>query len=299
MKKTLSISAVLLCLAGGPFAVGNSGGAAVGGATAPAPTASRQENLCSRDVMCIVSVARGDEVDVYIDNRQSAEITVTLDPVLRNMHSSVAFPYTETVPGSAKTKLFSLKIADARADHSYRHTYKWTWGSMHAVHDDEYVYTLPYAPGQFYRVDQGYNGAFSHYGDFTYAIDWNMPIGSPVHAAREGIVVAVKDEFDVGGPDRRFENFCNYIMIKHADGTIGEYDHLQAFSAKVKVGDVVRAGDRIAASGNSGFTTGPHLHFFVYKAVDGGKRQSFPLRFKLDENTAGAAISEGRTYTAF
>lgn len=292
--KALATSAVLLCLAGGHTAIGNAGGASMGEA-ARAPAA---ETLCSRDVMCIVSVVNGNNVDVYIDNRQSAEITVTLEPTLANMHSSVAFPYSETFPGNAKTKAFSLSVANARAQHSYRHNYKWTWGSMHAEHDDSYVYNLPYAPGRFYRVDQGHNGAFSHFGDFTYAIDWNMPIGSPVHAAREGVVVAVKDQFDVGGPDRQYENFCNYIMIKHADGTIGEYDHLQAFSAKVKVGSVVRAGDLLAASGNSGFTTGPHLHFFVYKAIDGGRRQSFPLRFKADGNSNGVVVSEGKTYAA-
>lgn len=278
IKKTVNIFALLFALVSGHAAA---------------------DTLCSRDVMCIESVANGDNVDVYIDNRQSAEITVSLDPSLSNMRADVALPYTETYPGLARTKAFTLSPIDLAQARTYRHTYEWTWGSLHAKHDDSYVYTLPFEPGKFYRVDQGYHGAFSHFGDFEYSIDWNMPMGSTIVAARDGIVVGLKNEYQVGGPDRALENYCNYIMIKHADGTIGEYDHLLAYSTKVKVGDRVQAGEVIARSGNSGFTTGPHLHFFVYKAIDGGHRQSFPVRFKLDEAPKGGTVEEGKTYMAF
>lgn len=256
------------------------------------------ETLCSRDVMCIVTVDKGNTVDVLIENRQSAEITVTLAPAVNNLAVDAPLPHTATYPGNATTKAFSLAVVDSELPHSLAHTYRWTWGPLTAAHDDKAVYRLPYERGKFYRVDQGHHGRFSHFGDFEYAVDWNMPIGTPVLAAREGVVVGVKDIYEEGGPSREYENLCNYIMIKHADGTIGEYDHLSAYSAKVKVGDKVRAGDLLALSGNSGFTTGPHLHFFVYKALDGGHRESFPVQFRLDDNGAGSVV-EGRTYMAY
>lgn len=261
--------------------------------------AANAETLCSRDVMCIETVDNGNTVDVFIDNRHTAEITVTLEPTYKNLAANAPLPHTATYPGSQRTKAFSLAVVDARVPHSLAHSYKWTWGNTSARHDDAFVYSLPYERGKFYRVDQAFNGRYSHFGDFEYAVDWNMPLGSPVHAARGGVVVGVKDTHEEGGPDRAFENLCNYVMIKHADGTIGEYDHLRAYSAKVKVGDVVKTGELLAQSGNSGFTTGPHLHFFVYKAIDGGKRQSFPIRFKLDDVAVAGTVAEGRTYMAY
>ena len=261
--------------------------------------AAAAETLCSRDVMCIETVDNGNSVDVFIDNRHTAEITVTLEPTYKNLAANAPLPHTATYPGGARTKAFSMAVVDAQAPHSLAHSYRWTWGSLHAQHDDTYVYALPYEAGKFYRVDQCFNGRYSHFGDFEYAVDWNMPMGSPVHAARGGVVVGVMDAHGEGGPSRDYENLCNYVMIKHADGTIGEYDHLRAFSAKVKVGDKIKTGDLLALSGNSGFTTGPHLHFFVYKALDGGKRQSFPVRFKLDEVAGAGTLAEGRTYMAF
>lgn len=255
--------------------------------------------LCSRDVMCVIAVENGDRVDVYVDNRQSAEITVTLDSAPKNMAADVVLPHTATFPGAQMTRAFSMTRADRSRPSDYRLSFAWTWGNLNAVHNDAHVYRLPYAPGRFHRVDQGFNGPFSHFGDFQYSIDFAMPMGTPIHAARGGVVVGVKDIYDAGGPSREYENQCNYVMIKHDDGTIAEYDHLLKGGVKVKVGDRVGAGDFIALSGNSGFTTGPHLHFFVYKATDGRERQSFPIRFRLgNDEPAGGLIAVGHTYTA-
>lgn len=245
-------------------------------------TIAQSQELCSRDVMCATAVEHGDAIEFFIENRHPAEITVTLQ-VETGDGSTVS--NTETYPGRQRTKALTVPKG---ARGSYQFSFQWTWGSLYAQHEDSYRYTLPYAPGQAYRVDQGFNGAFSHSGDFQYAIDWNMPEGTPVHAARAGVVVGVMDGYTKGGANRKYQNFANYVMIKHADGTVAEYAHLQPQSAKVKVGDHVEQGQWIALSGNTGFSSGPHLHFFVYKAVDGGRRQSFPIRFKgHDEIIAG------------
>lgn len=234
--------------------------------------------------MCVTSVEQGDSVEFFVENHHTAEITVTLE--VETGDGSVV-SNTETYPGQQRTKALTVP-KDKRRQSSYQFNFQWTWGSLHAQHQDAYRYTLPYTPGKAYRVDQGFNGSYSHSGDFQYAIDWNMPVGTPVHAARGGIVVGVKDSYSEGGPNRKYQNSANYVMIKHSDGTIGEYAHLQRGSAKVKVGDEVQEGQLLAASGNTGFSSGPHLHFFVYKAIDGGHRQSFPVRFKgHDELVAG------------
>ena len=61
------------------------------------------------------------------------------------------------------------------------------------------MYQLPYAPGNRFKVTQGYNGSFSHKGSNQYAIDWQMPEGTPVYAARGGVVVRTKDDSNTGG----------------------------------------------------------------------------------------------------
>lgn len=262
------------------------------------PTASAKES-CSRDVMCVIAVPNGDHaVDIYVENRQTADITVTLDARMINMNTDVTLPVTATFAGMQRERLFTMVVDKPGEPSDYHWNYKWTWGSVHAEHDDSYLYSLPYEEGKAFRIDQGFNGRFSHSGDFQYAIDWNMPEGTPILAARTGVVTGMKDQFSEGGPHRRYENFANYVMIKHDDGTVAEYAHLKQGSSRVKVGQRVQVGEVIALSGNTGFTTGPHLHFFVYKAVDGGKRQSFPVRFRLRDDSPTMLV-EGESYRAY
>lgn len=259
---------------------------------------AQAEESCSRDVMCVSAVPDGNAIDIVVDNKQTAEITVTLDANLKNMVADVPLPYTATFPGGKSVKAFSLKVDDPSHTWDYRWSYRWTWGPLNAKHDNNYLYSLPYEPGKAYRIDQGFNGRFSHFGDFKYSIDWNMPIGTPILAARDGVVVGVRDDFNVGGPSRDYENDANYVMIKHSDGTIGEYAHIMHNGAMVKVGEHVKVGQLIAYSGNTGFTTGPHLHFFVYKAIDGAHRQSFPIRFRL-RGDKPTMLVEGQSYLAY
>jgi len=116
-----------------------------------------------------------------------------------------------------------------------------------------------------------------------------------VHAARGGVVVQSKDDSDVGGPNRKFENKANLILIRHSDGTIGIYAHLSKGCNRVKVGDTVNAGDWIASSGNTGFTSGPHLHFSVFKTRSGKERESIPVKFQT-ENAAAITLVGGESY---
>ena len=95
-----------------------------------------------------------------------------------------------------------------------------------------------------------------------YAIDFELPIGTPLVAARAGIVVAARDTFPDGN-DRDLEE--NYVMVRHADSTVARYIHLTQHGVLVAMGDSVRQGQRIARSGNTGQTGGPHLHFDVQR----------------------------------
>ena len=233
----------------------------------------------------------------YIQNLELADVTATLDLRLTNMKGSAEFPYTTTLAGNQTVEVFTLAPITEAAPWKYSYVRSSVIGSATAVHDDSYIYSLPYAPGASFHVSQGYHGGFSHTGPDEYAVDWEMPEGTPVHAAREGLVVKSEDSMNQGGADRKYEKYANSVVIQHADGTIGIYGHLKKGGNQVKVGDRVKTGDPIALSGNTGFTSGPHLHFSVSKAKDGWERESLPVKFRSADHGV-MTLAAGESYQA-
>ena len=245
--------------------------------------------------MNVITTREGETTRFVIENLEETEITVTFELELKNLKGTTNFPYTTVFAPKKTTEAFKLFPADTNAGWNYSYTCRYTIGSTAVKHDNAYVYSLPYAPGASFKVTQGYNGTYSHTGPEQYAIDWKMSPGTPVHATRDGVVVKIKDDSDKGGPDRKFENAANYILIRHADGSIGNYAHLQKGGAKVILGQKVKAGDWIGLSGNSGFSTGPHLHFAVFKTRNGSERESIPVKFRT-LNAAAVTLAEGQNY---
>ncbi|MCC7097327.1 MAG: M23 family metallopeptidase [Thermomonas sp.] len=131
------------------------------------------------------------------------------------------------------------------------------------------------------RIDQGFDGAYSHNDDENRdALDFAAPIGTPVLAARSGIVLQVETGFREHGTDAaRDAARANYIRILHDDGSMALYGHLAPGGAMVVVGQQVEAGERIGSSGNTGYSTAPHLHFVV-QVNRGGQLLSIPFRMQ-------------------
>lgn len=139
-------------------------------------------------------------------------------------------------------------------------------------------YLLPLQQRQF-RIDQGFGGGFSHNDPANrYAVDFAADIGTPVLAAREGVVMQVESDFEKAGLNlEKYGGRANFVRILHDDGTMALYAHLRSEGALVRVGQRVRKGQQIGLSGNTGFTTGPHLHFVV-QVNRGMKLESLPFR---------------------
>ena len=163
-----------------------------------------------------------------------------------------------------------------------------------ADEDSSYVYALPYPAGKSHFLLQGYRSKFSHKGRL--ALDFKMKKGSPVAAAREGVVVRVEESFKKGGINKKYLRKANQVVIRHSDGSQAYYGHLQYNGVLVKPGDTVRVGQVIAKSGSTGYSATPHLHFIVWGPQPGGGRGQLPTRFQTQKGPR--YLKPGRSYRA-
>jgi len=139
------------------------------------------------------------------------------------------------------------------------------------------VYSLPVEESA-YELGQGFHGPWSHGDDANrYAVDLVVPEGTPVLAARGGVVVEAVSGHHEGGLDPRLADRANRIRIQHDDGSMALYAHLRPGGVLVRPGDRVTLGQVIGRAGSTGYASGPHLHFAVQ--VNGGMRLlSVPFR---------------------
>ena len=124
-------------------------------------------------------------------------------------------------------------------------------------------YSLPVNEGDIEGVKK--EDSPLHKGNLRYAIDYRLPERSSIFATANGEVIYVKDDSKAGGPDMKYLNEGNAIVIKHKNGEFTRYEHLKLKGVKVKVGEKVRTGQLIGYSGNTGYSNAPHLHFQVFK----------------------------------
>jgi murein DD-endopeptidase MepM/ murein hydrolase activator NlpD len=142
------------------------------------------------------------------------------------------------------------------------------------------IIPLPYAQNRAFKVSQGFNGTYSHTGfGNIFAIDIAMPVGETVTAVRKGIVADARDDFSIGGPAQYFLDKANQVTVLHDDGSYAIYAHILYGSLAAKIGDQVEVGQSLARVGNTGFSTGPHLHF-VIRYNSGSGVFSIPFKFK-------------------
>lgn len=236
----------------------------------------------------------------YADNNLiiPAYVVITFENLV-NLTPDTEMPFSiQMEPGVEQQYLFSLIPGDGDRL-SYRFSYTFSRGNPNSVSPDgNFLYSFPYTHGSKHRVTQGYNGRFTHMDDNRYALDFDLEIGTPVLAARSGLVVEVKEDSNIGGRSVSYGPHGNYILIMHDDGTFGNYVHLRQNGALVEVGEEVEQGEHIGFSGNTGRSSGPHLHFDVRIPLENGRMQSIPIRLR-GRNGEPIQPEEGEIYYAY
>ena len=114
--------------------------------------------------------------------------------------------------------------------------------------------------GYFIRpVSSGPITATAYYssGKFHGAVDYGVSVGTPVKAAADGVVMTTKN---------LSSSYGTYVVIQHANGLQTYYAHGKSGSISVEPGEIVKQGQQIMLSGNTGNSSGPHLHFEVRKS---------------------------------
>jgi murein DD-endopeptidase MepM/ murein hydrolase activator NlpD len=137
-------------------------------------------------------------------------------------------------------------------------------GDPAAVHDEGVTYAWPFPAATGAHLSQGPGGP-THKDAFSrFAVDLAVPEGTPVLAARAGVVVFLESRYFESGLDQdKYLTRSNQVRILHDDGSMGSYGHLFPDSINLEPGQRVEVGEQIGLSGNTGFSSGPHLHFVV------------------------------------
>jgi murein DD-endopeptidase MepM/ murein hydrolase activator NlpD len=243
-----------------------------------------------------VSVGRDDTPEatrLIAHNNCECVVTVRVSIVRSDFADMpVGATYRATLaPGGEQTLAEARRTSDAGGKLNF--SWKGALGAPDAVHNPSRPYRAPFAVGATFPVTQAYPLRATHdTAESMYAVDFGLPDGTPVYAAREGTVINVRHDSFSGAALPQMLDQANVILILHDDGTIAMYAHLHWDSIRVRIGQRVQRGEYIANSGNTGFSTGPHLHFAVVRN-SGIADVSLPVQFEGPGGTAVTAVASG------
>lgn len=273
--------------------------------------ASGQEQAFNRDGVLVRVVEKPDGHYFFVLNRLTTAVDLTFH-FSRQHNVTIPLSMQQVLTLPATEELYVGKLsAQTAGEWRYHHDFSYRSGGGTSLRDtialDARTISLPddvandnrvaaYFSAYHdlaspvagrYRITQGFNGGFSHNRlSNRYALDIALPVGTPLYATRDGVVMAAVDTHIGGGLTQQYRGKSNHLRLRHADGTMTLYAHLQAGSLRVRRGDRVKVGQRVAASGDTGYSSGPHLHLAL-QIDKAGRRESIPFTLQGSQPIAG------------
>jgi murein DD-endopeptidase MepM/ murein hydrolase activator NlpD len=146
----------------------------------------------------------------------------------------------------------------------------------------EVLYRVPWAEGLSFTISQAPGDVVTtHIAARTReAVDFGMPEGTSVLAARSGVVIETEARFGAAKDEDPVTHEGNFVRVRHEDGTIATYAHLKHRGVAVAKDERIEAGRLLGYSGATGDTNGAQLHFAVTR-VQNGYEVSVPVRFTI------------------
>lgn len=220
-------------------------------------------------------------------NEGPASIAAKVEVAMEgNAATDRPWPAYVTIPAGQSLPLGRVfRARNNGQGYSIRTSSSFRIGDFNATHAPDVVYRLPFADGLTFLIGQAFGGPVTSHTtpDSQHAVDITMPEGTLVLAARAGTVAEVESSFTEGGKIDNLRSRANGVVVAHDDGTMGRYGHFTPGRQLVKPGQRVQAGTPLGYSGNSGYSSGPHLHFAVTRVVATSlgaiEEESLPVTF--------------------
>lgn len=245
-----------------------------------------QANQSQNYPFSIETEKEGDGHRIVARNNGPAPVSVKVSIVgAQYIAPDRPFPvYVVVPPGGASLYLGRIRPAMAGVGYSFRTESTWVLGDFNAAQSPDALYRLPFKEGGVFHLGQSPGGPISTHTspDSQFAVDIPMPEGTPIIAARDGVVIHREANQVYGAQVPDMLSKANEIKVLHLDGTIGVYAHFAHGGVYVYPGQRVLAGQQIGLAGSTGYSSGPHLHFAVQTVRRNGDRLetiSLPFRF--------------------
>lgn len=242
---------------------------------------------------------RVDDGRLLLTAHNDTRVSVQFNLIIDALHN-VALPAPEAprewvIGAQDSIEILAVEAPTGIAAPGVDYRYQWFPGDPAAEHDPTAPYRAPYAVASGHPVSQAWPDTVTHTTRASqHAIDIAMPVGTDIHAARGGLVVEIESREFRSGHDAGL-GIANRVRILHDDGTFAIYAHLNRNSVRVRAGERVERGQYIADSGNTGYSSGPHLHFAVMRNA-GFEMQSVPVQFAGRDGAAIMARTGERLY---
>ena len=244
------------------------------------PAEDRRRSIrLSRNPVFATPVPRVNGTGLMLRNRLHAPVTVNIEPGrLSNARLANDVAPRVTLAPLESREVVLVQGVNVLSTGSADFVLESTVGSPDAQPDVRHIYAWPLRESRRSRISQTFGGTTHDEAFSKFAIDIAVKEGTPVVAARSGVVVFLEDRFFESGLNRAdFRDKANHVRILHDDGSMATYAHLAPDSVNLVPGQRVAVGDEIGRSGNTGFSSGPHLHFAILVNRD-MKIVSIPFR---------------------